>query len=78
MTWSTPSQAPSVVKYGEKTSAMDHTATGESFKFQDGSLFMAPQWIHNVALKDLKFDTQYSNPNINTIKSKYPIQALCI
>lgn len=57
MTWSTYDPADSVVKYGEK--ALDNQAKGSSFLFHDGSSHNIAQWIHNVVLQDLNFNTHY-------------------
>lgn len=46
-----------LLKYGE--SELDQTVKGEKKMFIDGGSAQHTQWIHNVLLKDLKYDATY-------------------
>ncbi|XP_030028562.2 acid phosphatase type 7 isoform X2 [Manduca sexta] len=58
VTWSTFNDTQeSRVQYGQ--GIMDKEAVGSAKLFIDGGKEQRSQWIHNVVLKDLKFNTKY-------------------
>ena len=58
VTWLTPSDASSYVKYG--LTDMDTVAEGTQQKFMDGGKEHRVMWIHRVTLKNLAPKTRYS------------------
>lgn len=60
VTWSTFNDTTSVVRYKNYGESEWQLVMGSSKVFIDGGQMKRPQWIHRVTLKDLAYDTRYS------------------